>query len=162
MGWPESFAWRRVTESTYPVRAEYRIAEQQGRVGGVLPLFRTGGRVARLFSPPGGLLADDAQVAAALLDDARGQLERERLHWVELRDQRVAWPGLETNTEHVTMVREKLRRCCQQREDLTDSLGDLLHDIFTGRKLLKVYRQMKMYNDPALNPYLYQPQKLAG
>ncbi len=68
----------------------------------------------------------------------------------------------DVDAEHVTMVREKLRRCCQQREDLTESLGDLLHDIFTGRKLLKVYRQMKMYNDPALNPYLYQAQKLAG
>ena len=36
------------------------------------------------------------------------------------------------------------------------SLAELLDDILAGRKLLKVYRQMKMYNDPTLNPYLYR------
>jgi len=44
----------------------------------------------------------------------------------------------------------------QQHADLSRSLGELLEDIFAGRKRLKVYRQMKMYNDPTLNPYLYK------
>jgi hypothetical protein len=35
----------------------------------------------------------------------------------------------------------------------------LLEDIFTGRKRLKIYRQFKMYNDPTLNPYLYNSGK---
>jgi hypothetical protein len=34
--------------------------------------------------------------------------------------------------------------------------------LWAGRKLLKVYRQMKMYNDPTLNPYLYRPRRLVG
>ena len=38
------------------------------------------------------------------------------------------------------------------------SLGELLDDIFAGRKRLKVYLQFKMYNDPTMNPYLYQGQ----
>ena len=42
------------------------------------------------------------------------------------------------------------------------SLGELLDDIFAGRKLLKVYRQMKMYNDPTMNPYLYRKRRLVG
>ena len=43
-----------------------------------------------------------------------------------------------------------------QLADLSQSLVELLTDIFAGRKLLKVYRQMKMYNDPTLNPELYK------
>ena len=56
-------------------------------------------------------------------------------------------------------VEERLARCCTQHADLSQSLVELLDDIFAGRKLLKVYRQMKMYNDPTLNPYLYRREK---
>ena len=49
-----------------------------------------------------------------------------------------------------------------QHADLSQSLAELLDDIWAGRKLLKVYRQMKMYNDPTLNPYLYRARRLAG
>jgi hypothetical protein len=63
---------------------------------------------------------------------------------------------------HLDKVRERLDRCCLQRADLAQSLEELLADILAGRKLLKVYRQMKMYNDPTLNPYLYRSQRLAG
>jgi Protein of unknown function (DUF4254) len=59
-------------------------------------------------------------------------------------------------------VEERLARCRAQHTDLSQSLVELLDDIFAGRKLLKVYRQMKMYNDPTLNPYLYRAQRLAG
>ncbi|MGL4514801.1 MAG: DUF4254 domain-containing protein [Lacipirellulaceae bacterium] len=57
---------------------------------------------------------------------------------------------------HRLRVDEKLQRCAQQRADLTRSLDELLGDVFAGRKRLRVYRQNKMYNDPALNPYLYK------
>ena len=43
----------------------------------------------------------------------------------------------------------------EQREDLTTAIAQLLDDIEAGRKYMKVYRQMKMYNDPATNPVLY-------
>jgi len=51
-------------------------------------------------------------------------------------------------------MREKLEVLHVQHHDLSTSLAELLDDIFAGRKLLKVYRQFKMYNDPRLNPYL--------
>jgi hypothetical protein len=59
-------------------------------------------------------------------------------------------------------VEERLARCRMQHADLSQSLAELLDDVFAGRKLLKVYRQMKMYNDPALNPYLYRSRRLVG
>ena len=64
---------------------------------------------------------------------------------------------------HRATVAERLARCQMQHADLSHSLAELLDDIWCGRKLLKVYRQMKMYNDPTLNPYLYRTQtRLAG
>lgn len=56
---------------------------------------------------------------------------------------------------HRQKVRDKLTVLYQQHRDLSQSLQELLDDIFAGRKLLKVYRQMKMYNDNTMNPYLY-------
>lgn len=55
---------------------------------------------------------------------------------------------------HLEKVRDKLARCRMQQRDLSQSLVELLDDLLSGRKILKVYRQMKMYNDPTLNPYL--------
>ena len=43
----------------------------------------------------------------------------------------------------------------EQRADLSLAIDQLLEDIAAGRKYMKVYRQMKMYNDPATNPVLY-------
>ena len=57
---------------------------------------------------------------------------------------------------HRQKVEERLNRCQAQHADLSQSLAELLADLQAGRKLLKVYRQMKMYNDPTLNPYLYR------
>lgn len=99
-------AWKTLTERAYGVPARFWLAEESGRVRGVLPLFRKRGRTSLLFSAPGGLLADDESVAEALLAPAREEVRRDRLAWLELRDQKRAWPGLETNDEHVTMVLE--------------------------------------------------------
>jgi hypothetical protein len=60
---------------------------------------------------------------------------------------------------HIERVRQRFERCCIQQRDLSQSLAELLADLAAGRKVLKVYRQMKMYNDATLNPYLYQNVK---
>lgn len=44
----------------------------------------------------------------------------------------------------------------EQRQDLGSAIDALLDDIAAGRKYMKVYRQMKLYNDPATNPELYK------
>jgi hypothetical protein len=63
--------------------------------------------------------------------------------------------------EHLAKVNGRLAILREQHADLSASLVELLEDIFSGRKRLKVYRQFKMYNDPTLNPYLYE-QRRAG
>lgn len=97
-------AWKDLTERAYGVPASWWLAEEGGALVGVLPLFAKGGRAPQFFSAPGGLLADSPAVASALLEPAREEMAKRRMAWIELRDQKVAWPGLETNDEHVTMV----------------------------------------------------------
>lgn len=56
---------------------------------------------------------------------------------------------------HVARCRAKLDVLLEQRRDLTSAIDSLLDDIAAGRKYMKVYRQMKMYNDADTNPVLY-------
>jgi hypothetical protein len=57
--------------------------------------------------------------------------------------------------EHIETCKKKLTVLLEQKRDLTLAIDQLLDDIEEGRKYMKVYRQMKMYNDPSLNPVLY-------
>lgn len=61
----------------------------------------------------------------------------------------------DADADHKARCRAKLDVLLEQRHDLTTAIGQLLDDIAAGRKFMKVYRQMKMYNDPATNPVLY-------
>lgn len=58
--------------------------------------------------------------------------------------------------EHREACNQKLQILLEQRMDLSLAIDRLLDDIANGQKLMKVYRQMKMYNDETLNPVLYQ------
>lgn len=57
--------------------------------------------------------------------------------------------------QHKAVCERKLAVLLEQEKDLSCALDQLLTDIKAGRKYMKVYKQMKMYNDPALNPVLY-------
>lgn len=61
----------------------------------------------------------------------------------------------DTGDEHRAKCQAKLDTLLQQRADLMQAIGDLLRELADGRKIMKLYRQMKMYNDPSLNPMLY-------
>jgi len=71
-------------------------------------------------------------------------------HLVEQRDRPDASP------EHREGVARKLAIALAQHDDLSRAAQQLADDLFAGRKRHKTYRQLKMYNDPALNPYLYR------
>jgi len=65
----------------------------------------------------------------------------------------------EASQEHRDKCQEKLNILLEQRSDLSTAIDDLLADIESGEKFMKVYKQMKMYNDDELNPVLYQNKK---
>ncbi len=60
-----------------------------------------------------------------------------------------------TDSEEIkAKCQEKLAVLIEQDKDLCTAIRELLEDIEAGRKYMKVYKQMKMYNDPELNPML--------
>ncbi len=97
---------------------------------------------ARLNTETPGSAIDRLSIMSLRLYHYREQLER-----------------ADVEAAHVERVQQRIALCEEQRRDLSQSLRELLEDIEAGRKIHKTYRQMKMYNDPTLNPYLYQTSK---
>lgn len=64
----------------------------------------------------------------------------------------------DVDEQHRNSCRTKLEVLLTQQQDLSAAIEELLADIAAGRKYMKTYKQMKMYNDPALNPVLYKKQ----
>ncbi len=68
---------------------------------------------------------------------------------------RVETERTDAATDHLERCRQKLTVLLEQQRDLSSAIDQLLADYAAGRRHMKVYRQMKMYNDPSLNPSLY-------
>lgn len=65
----------------------------------------------------------------------------------------------DVSDEHKAACQKKLDVLLEQQVDLSTAIDELIADIETGEKYMKVYKQMKMYNDPSLNPVLYAQKK---
>ena len=61
----------------------------------------------------------------------------------------------DSTEEHKAQCQKKLNVLLEQKKDLGTAIDQLLEDIASGKKYMKVYKQMKMYNDPNLDPVLY-------
>jgi Protein of unknown function (DUF4254) len=62
----------------------------------------------------------------------------------------------DVDVEHVQRSEAKLSVLLEQQSDLSTSFDQLIADIGSGKRQMRVYRQMKLYNDPATNPILYK------
>jgi hypothetical protein len=62
----------------------------------------------------------------------------------------------DASKDHRQRCQLKLSVLLEQQKDLSLAIDQLLDDYAAGRKVMKVYRQMKMYNDPSTNPVLYK------
>lgn len=65
----------------------------------------------------------------------------------------------DADLSHINQCKTKLEILLEQRKDMSKCLQELLNDLGEGSKYMKVYRQMKMYNDKNLNPALYANEK---
>lgn len=63
---------------------------------------------------------------------------------------------MDVSQEQHDKCTSKLAVLLEQLQDMTTSITQLLEDYASGERIMKVYRQMKMYNDPTLNPVLYK------
>lgn len=61
----------------------------------------------------------------------------------------------DADDQHKALCQQKLNVLLIQQQDLSTAIDQLIADIESGRKYMKVYKQMKMYNDPSTNPTLY-------
>jgi hypothetical protein len=62
----------------------------------------------------------------------------------------------DSDAAHKAKVEEKLGVLLEQKDDLSLAFDQLIEEVMEGKKYMKVYRQMKMYNDESLNPVLYK------
>jgi hypothetical protein len=93
---------------------------------------------AELHSESPGLILDRLSILALKLFHTREEINR---------------PGAPPG--HAERNRERLSILLEQRDDLAASLEQLWRQVLHGRRSFKLYRQLKMYNDPALNPAVY-------
>lgn len=100
---------------------------------------------ARLNTETPGSACDRLSIMSLRLYHMREQLDRQ-----------------DVTKEHLESVERKIAVCLMQHDDLSNSLQELVNDIAAGKKRHRTYRQFKMYNDPTLNPYLYQTHRKAG
>ena len=89
----------------------------------------------------------NSETAGAMVD--RLSILAQKSFHMELQTKRT-----DAGAAHVAACREKLARLLAQRDDLARCYDTLLARAAEGRAFWRVYRQFKMYNDPALNPYL--------
>ncbi|MEG2612321.1 MAG: DUF4254 domain-containing protein [Alistipes sp.] len=108
----------------------------------------------------------DKYKAVKVLPDARLNTETpawaiDRLSILALKIYHMAQETTRTDVgeEHRVACRRKLDTLLSQQVDLSTTIDELIGDIEAGRKYMKSYKQMKMYNDPALNPVLYAKSK---
>jgi len=100
---------------------------------------------ARLSSETAGAMIDRLSILSLKIHHMRAQARRP-----------------DADAAHVQACTAKLERLVVQRDDLQSCLDALLLEAQDGRAYFKLYRQFKMYNDPALNPYLNGQAQGAG
>jgi len=61
--------------------------------------------------------------------------------------------------DHIARCQSKLALLMEQKSDMRAAFDEMMEDIGNGERRFKVYRQVKMYNDPSLNPVLYKQSK---
>jgi hypothetical protein len=86
-------------------------------------------------------------------------LDRQAILALKIYHMREEVARADASVEHRQKCAGRLAVLLEQQRDLLQSINELLQDISCGRKIMRVYRQMKMYNDPEMNPVLYNPFK---
>lgn len=101
--------------------------------------------------------ATDARLSS---ETAGGMIDRLSILSLKIRAMREQTQRTDVSREHIDACQAKLERLIEQRADLAGCLDRLLDEAARGESYFKVYRQFKMYNDPALNPAVYNERKV--
>jgi len=105
------------------------------------------------------------QFLADIKPQVDAKMNSESPAWIidrlSIMEQKIYHMHLETtrkdaSEDHIAKCKVKYNTLLEQYQDLSQCLTELIEDILSGKKYMKVYRQMKMYNDPTMNPVLYK------
>ena len=88
-------------------------------------------------------------------ETAGAMIDRLSILALKIHHMRIQTERRDVDEAHRQACRDKLARLAEQRTDLAACLDRLLAEARQGTAFFKVYRQFKMYNDPALNPAIY-------
>ncbi len=97
------------------------------------------------------VIAEDAQINT---ESPAWALDRLSILALKIYHMREEAERTDASEAHQAACQDKLNVLLEQRKDLSTAIDQLLDDISTGKKYMKVYKQMKMYNDEELNPVL--------
>jgi hypothetical protein len=145
--------WHREDEARDPQAADHEIAEVKRAIDGLNQrrndLMEQIDRALLQAAP--GVAAEAAlhSETPGMMIDRLSILELKRFHTAEEIERSGVSPA------HRERNRERLEVLKEQRDDLRRCLDALWRDVLAGRRRFKLYRQLKMYNDPELNPVLY-------
>lgn len=155
--WANFELWHLEDEARAPGAADHEIAEVKRGVdrvnqrrndlmercdGLLLELLQSHGLPAAgapLHSETPGMILDRLSILALKIFHTREEVQR-----------------ADAPEGHVERNRERLRLLQEQRSDLAGCLDDLWKEILRSERRFKLYRQLKMYNDPLLNPAVYK------
>ena len=88
-------------------------------------------------------------------ETAGAMVDRLSILSLKIRNMRLQTERTDVDRQHIEACTAKLQRFEEQRRDLAACLDRLLSEAARGESYFKVYRQFKMYNDPKLNPAIY-------
>lgn len=88
-------------------------------------------------------------------ETAGSMIDRLSILALKVRAMQAQTERADASPEHLRTATERLARLRAQRGDLAGCFDALLDECVAGRAIYRIYRQFKMYNDPAMNPYLY-------
>jgi hypothetical protein len=97
--------------------------------------------------------APDARLSS---ETAGSMMDRMSIMSLKIKAMREQTLRTDASAEHIETCKGKLAKLIEQRGDLANCLDRLLAEAAAGTMYYKIYRQFKMYNDPALNPQLYK------
>lgn len=86
-------------------------------------------------------------------------IDRLSILMLKIYHMRIEAERTDVSDSHREQCNKKLQVLLEQQKDLSTAIEQLINDIESGNKYMKVYKQMKMYNDPNLNPVLYKGNK---